>query len=465
MSDEAPAKKIPIRNKKSNQVRYASPVPSHVERQVESKEVLQPPVAPGGPDSAMQVPSEVAPSSAAPEIDEVSMANASAPVSSANPVPPADIPMVVQPSQSPGTNPSSVQPEAKLAVEGEGGAEVGKRKPPPVTMEAFITQAFSRKGQRIGMNPRLEKSLSTHHKLDDAAKLRLMGLADADKLLVTPRQLLLAALSIESHPVPKKVLVEFVQSVMLRYSVYASGACSQALDLASISAVNVYGVFQSILGFRPPHKAGDEAPDASEVEQLRLNAVKLMTVWLFHAKNVRIEDLFGALLQTVWKPAANELDSDVQRIRALTELSEPAAMGWVAERYLRVAADAQDSEERIRNEAVALRAELNGVRSELAVTTALATALQAELDQVRQASADTVNALERSNQQTRTHLSYDIELMRGRLIESLSQNVERLQTGLAAISRDAPLIDVMVERAELVIESLRAELEELKEEG
>jgi hypothetical protein len=76
-----------------------------------------------------------------------------------------------------------------------------------------------------------------------------------------------------------------------------------------------------------------------------------------------------------------------------------------------------------------------------------------------------VNALERSNQQTRTHLSHDIELMRGRLIESLSQNVERLQTGLSAISRDAPRVAVMIERAELVIESLKAELEELKEEG
>ncbi len=338
-----------------------------------------------------------------------------------------------------------------------------KGKPLPVTMEAYIAQAYARKGQRVRMDDKLEKSLSTHHKLDEGATQRLMTLAQQDKQLLVPRQILLAAISIESHPLPKRVLAGFVQDVMLRHPIFGSDVCKQALDTA-VAVPNVYSLLKSIWAYTPLVRAGDEGPGASELEVLRQNALKLILVWLFHSKGVRLEELSSALLQIVWKPAASKLESDIQRLRVLTDISEPAATGWVAEQYLKTATDAQDSEERIRREAVALRAELTGVQVELAVTTAIADGLRQELEKIKQDSAQAVTALAEDNQQTRTHLSHDIEVMRGRVVDGLRLNIKLLETGLAALNREVPRVAVMVERAEMVIESLRRELQELERE-
>ena len=87
--------------------------------------------------------------------------------------------------------------------------------------------------------------------------------------------------------------------------------------------------------------------------------------------------------------------------------------------------------------------------------------LKEQLDALKQTSEEAVGALQRTNQETKTHLSYDIEVMRGRLIENLRISIDRLQTGLTALNREIPRIEVMTERAELVIESLQSELKEL----
>ena len=51
--------------------------------------------------------------------------------------------------------------------------------------------------------------------------------------------------------------------------------------------------------------------------------------------------------------------------------------------------------------------------------------------------------------------------MRGRLVESLQLSIQQLETGLSALNREVPRIQVMTERAEIVIDNLRAKLKEL----
>ena len=74
----------------------------------------------------------------------------------------------------------------------------------------------------------------------------------------------------------------------------------------------------------------------------------------------------------------------------------------------------------------------------------------------------TVSELQETIRVTRVHLAHDIEIMRGRLIESLQINIERLQTGLSAINQEVPLIQVMTQRAEIVIDELQSELKNLE---
>ena len=335
-----------------------------------------------------------------------------------------------------------------------------KRKTPPLTMEDFISQAYSRKGQRVGLKPNQEKSLSANHKLDQDAFSRLLDLAKQDRLLQVPRQLLLTARKIQSYPLPKKVLIEFVHAVLKQHPIFKGELLRIVLE-EDKQIPSLFSLYQSIKSFSPPFKIQDEHLEQEELEKLRINTLNLMTVWLFYERNVRIDELVAVLLQVIWKPAAANLENDSQLIRALTELDELEAIGWVAERYLKNVVEAQDSEQRAHNEAVNYRSEANSLRLSLDQEVEKSKNLKDQLDALKQTSEETVGALQRTNQETKTHLSYDIEVMRGRLIENLRISIDRLQTGLTALNREVPRIEVMAERAELVIESLQSELKEL----
>ena len=336
----------------------------------------------------------------------------------------------------------------------------GKRKTPPLTMEDFISQAYSRKGQRVGLKPNQEKSLSANHKLDQDAFSRWLDLAKQDRLLQVPRQLLLTARKIQSYPLPKKVLIEFVHAVLKQHPIFKGELLRIVLE-EDKQIPSLFSLYQSIKSFSPPFKIQDEHLEQEELEKLRINTLNLMTVWLFYERNVRIDELVAVLLQVIWKPAAANLENDSQLIRALTELDELEAIGWVAERYLKNVVEAQDSEQRAHNEAVNYRSEANSLRLSLDQEVEKSKNLKDQLDALKQTSEETVGALQRTNQETKTHLSYDIEVMRGRLIENLRISIDRLQTGLTALNREVPRIEVMAERAELVIESLQSELKEL----
>ena len=336
----------------------------------------------------------------------------------------------------------------------------GKRKTPPLTMEVFIFQAYSRKGQRVGLKPNQEKSLSANHKLDQDAFGRLLDLAKQDRLLQVPRQLLLTARKIQSYPLPKKVLIEFVHAVLKQHPIFKGELLRIVLE-EDKQIPSLFSLYQSIKSFSPPFKIQDEHLEQEELEKLRINTLNLMTVWLFYERNVRIDELVAVLLQVIWKPAAANLENDSQLIRALTELDELEAIGWVAERYLKNVVEAQDGEQRAHNEAVNYRSEANSLRLSLDQEVEKSRNLQEQLDALMLAKDAAVGELEKKNQITRIHLSNDIDVMRGRLVESLQLSIQQLETGLSALNREVPRIQVMTERAEIVIDNLRSKLKEL----
>jgi hypothetical protein len=327
-------------------------------------------------------------------------------------------------------------------------------------MEDFISQAYSRKGQRVGLKPNQEKSLSANHKLDPDAIGRLLDLAKQDRLLQVPRQLLLTARKIQSYPLPKKVLVEFVHAVLKQHPIFKGELLRIVLE-EDKQIPSLFSLYQSIKSFSPSFKIQDEHLDQEELEKLRINSLNLMTVWLFYERNVRIDELVAVLLQVIWKPAAANLENDSQLIRALTELDELEAIGWVAERYLKNVVEAQDGEQRAHNEAVNYRSEANSLRLSLDQEVEKSRNLQEQLDALKLAKDAAVGELEKKNQITRIHLSNDIDVMRGRLVESLQLSIQQLETGLSALNREVPRIQVMTERAEIVIDNLRSKLKEL----
>ena len=63
-----------------------------------------------------------------------------------------------------------------------------------------------------------------------------------------------------------------------------------------------------------------------------------------------------------------------------------------------------------------------------------------------------------------THLRHDQEQLRGRLVRRLEDGVEMLEVGLSALRNKTPRVEVMMERAEHVVDALRAEMSNLREE-
>jgi hypothetical protein len=86
--------------------------------------------------------------------------------------------------------------------------------------------------------------------------------------------------------------------------------------------------------------------------------------------------------------------------------------------------------------------------------------LEDELLTCRQALQDA----EMRHKQDRTHLVYELEQLRGRLIRRLEESTDLLSVGLSALRKETPRIAVMDERAELVIDALRNELDRLRGE-
>ena len=83
---------------------------------------------------------------------------------------------------------------------------------------------------------------------------------------------------------------------------------------------------------------------------------------------------------------------------------------------------------------------------------------------MHESNAAELAQLRRQHEVERTHLRHDQEQLRGRLLRRLDDGVEMLGVGLTALRNKTPRVEVMMERAEHVVDALRAEMNNLKEE-
>ena len=90
-------------------------------------------------------------------------------------------------------------------------------------------------------------------------------------------------------------------------------------------------------------------------------------------------------------------------------------------------------------------------------------ALQAELEALRERTAAEIAELRRVHDVERTHLHHGQEQLGGRLVRRLDDAVETLEVGLSALRNKTPRVEVMLERAELVVDALKAEIKNLRE--
>ena len=364
------------------------------------------------------------------------------------------------------TGPDSAVPtengSADQAPALKGGAS-GKPKADIQTLEQFIAYAYGRKGQRIVLKSKTERLIAQNPRLDDGALSRLHALAKGDTLLTVPRQLLLVSREIQGLPGLRAALTSFVSDVMLRHPVFADAdvqAAMRNLPEAPSAAV----ALTMVAGYTRVPIEGQEPLKGADLQALRRNATHLLATWMTNSRSFNFEELVGLLFQTLWAPAARDLGDDNARLRALTEVEQLAGVGLACQRFKQQAVDAHAAQDQSHREAATLRARVAELDGQCQKAEAELVVAVAELQALRQSSEAELTELRREHEVERVHQRHESEQLRGRLLRRLGDSIEMLEVGLTALRNRTPRIEVMAERAEHVIDALRAEATNLKEE-
>lgn len=366
------------------------------------------------------------------------------------------------------TNPSSDDPgagsETMAATAGNGKkTAAGKPKAEIETLEQFIAYAFSKKGQRVLLKPKFERVIAQNLHLDDEAQARLMALANADVQLAVPRQLLLVSREVDGHPSLRAALNGFVSSVMQRHPAFSDSgvqACLRNLPDAPPLAT----ALRKVAEFEPLAPNDGDPIKPAELHGLRRNAVHLLSAWFATHRGLSVEELAALLLQVTWAPAARMLFDDTERIRALTDMEQAAGVGLACEKFRQRAVEANAAQDQALREGVGLRESMANLRAQLEQAEQERDALNTALAALKESAENQLTELQKQHEVERTHLRHGQEQLRGRLVRRLGDSIEMLEVGLMALRNKTPRTEVMLERAEHVIDALRAEESNLREE-
>jgi hypothetical protein len=349
-----------------------------------------------------------------------------------------------------------------IAGEGKGSAS-SKPKTEIENFEQFIAYAFGRKGQRVTLKPKVERLIAQNLRLDEDALLRLFTLADADVTLAVPRQLLFVSREILGLPALRAALSKFAFDVMLRHRVFHDAGMQAMLNNLP-EALSAGAALNHLAKYQPSPIPDTDVLKPAELQALRLNAVQLLATWLASTRSINLEELSSLLFQSVWEPAARDLVDDNARLRALTEIEQLAGVGLACDKFRQRAVDANAAQVQAYREAAGLRETVALLSSQIERTQTERDAMDAELQNLKESKASELSEARKQHEIERTHLRHEMEQMRGRLVRRLGDSIEMLEVGLKALNNKTPRTEVMTERAEHVIDALRAEETKLREE-
>lgn len=325
----------------------------------------------------------------------------------------------------------------------------------------FIAMAYARKGQRVALKPKTQKLISKNPRLEGQEIDRLAELARGDVTLAVARQLLLAMLEV-SNPVLKNSLREFVGGVLRAHPAFAPDEMQAALNnlpggpdageaLSSVAGAD-YSKNQAL-----PEKLRRKK---TETATLRSNAAYCLALWLAETRGTPAEELAGHLFNSLWRPGPKATRDDAARLRLLTEIRDPQAVGTACETF------------KIRSDQMSRAAEV-ARRDEAAALEQVRT-LNASVERLKrevQSKEEQIAAGERATEEQRrryedalTHLRDDYEKLRSRVLRRIREDVGLLDEGLHALRRDPPKVHVMEDHAERAVARLRGEIKELEAE-
>ena len=363
-----------------------------------------------------------------------------------------------------GSVPVSTDTTAEPTDAGSGAKVQGKAKPEIATLEQFIAHAYGMKGRKVALKSKVERTIAEEARLGDDAQARLMVLAREDRLFAVPRQLLLVTREVNGYPALRATLRAFVRDVMLDHALFKRielGAAIRNLPEAPPVAQALAMVLEEPQ--RPPADGEEQVLKPGEFDELRTNAAYCLAAWLVDTRNLSLSDVTEALNTTLWAPRARRVDHDNGRLRALTEIEQVAGVGLACQQYRQQAIEKTALADQTARDAAAAKERATSLEVEVGEACDSLARTELELQRVRRESEATLNALRTASENELAHLRDDVEQMRTRMLRRLAADIEQLDVGLSALRGPEPRVHVIQDRVERVVDSLRAEVNKLKE--
>jgi len=328
----------------------------------------------------------------------------------------------------------------------------------------FISYIYSRKGQKVSLKPKVAKAICSNSRIPNEIREDLLSMAEGDFFLVVPRQLLFLRNHEEfaGYVIVKDFLLEFVTAVLRRHPLFKADVVRDIF----LGNPSPEGIINALVRVASPDTSkvlrdtDGELLKPKMIEALRKNATYCFSLWLYETQeHVSFEQLCRWLNTSLWLPEAAKIKDDYAKLRELTEIQALSGVGLVCNTFLEEAEAKYLFAERAQREKALALEEIK--RKEL-----LSIQLRADLsakDEEVFALQRKIEELNKQHQDALAHSLDDNESLRANMLRHLKADAELLSDGLHALRRKEPLIHVMDDHAERVLESLRVEITRLSE--
>lgn len=333
------------------------------------------------------------------------------------------------------------------------------------TLEQFIAYAYTlKKTQKLTLDAKTAKVLNTHPVLDADARQRLQRLAQQDRLLTTPRQLLRILRTATSiDPAVRNTLREFVRRTLLGHRLFQElnlKNCIQNQPEAPSLGSALSLIAKSPLAATLPADEDGELPDKKVFEELRLNAIRTLALWMADVQHTPAARLTEALYYALWQPAV-EGGRVVDEHQILIEMKDFQSLGLACRSFVKIAAEKEQAAQEAARKTRRAQEETKALRDELNAAHTARSELEQRLAEVEGQLQDQQAAYQTLD----LHLRDQLETLRTRVLRRLKDDEQLLSEGLIALRRPTPKIHVMDDHAERVLDSLHNEIKKLEGEG
>ena len=390
---------------------------------------------------------------------------------------------------------------ATAAAPGETGSSKSVRPEEVQTWADLVRYAYSRQGQRVSIKA-MSKKLLENLEFSEDVQADVRAHTQSDELLRVPWQLLAAAiradsdaavinqvtrivaLAVKSHPVltrpdtaspaptPESPPAPESRELETEVRGWAAGDMLPPLaafeqDGGAVDHAECIQAVEAAATLADEHIKARIDPDgtrpAKDTETFRSNLVNTLTLLFATTLRWPLEEVADVLYRTAWKPTS--LDASDRPLLLLTDSPDPNVAALIVQLW---AAKVDQAERRV-DEAMADAARMNRHAGRL----------QQRVDELETEKVDLktrIDSLEVTREElqaeiasrdkrigeTRAHASHDFETLRTRATQRAKRELDLLEQGLHALTRDEPKIHVTQDRLERAIEGLQRELRDLK---